>query len=223
MAAQHGAPGSATRVRYGAEVTTEILASLDPAEGRVAWTLDDGTLPESIRRYALYAAESGVRLTIFPVGSSPGWAETAELWRPLVQSGQVQVGNHTWSHIELTTLADDEIVAELERAEAFCLELWGVSTKPYFRPPNGPTDERTDAVAAAAGWTKRVMWTGLLAEGPSKTADDLVASAAEMFVPGAIVIGHANYEPIQDALPAVHKALTDNGVTSVTLRDVYGD
>lgn len=202
---------------------THLLHDLDPADGRVAWTLDDGTDPESIRRYALYAAESGVRLTIFPVPTYPGWSETAALWRPLVQSGQVQVGNHTWSHTELTTLSDDEIVSELERTEAFFLDLWGTSTKPYFRPPNGSRDDRTDAAAAAAGWTRQVMWSGLLDEGPTKTTADLIASAPLVFTDGAIVIGHANFEPIRESLSAVHAAIVANGFTPVTLRDVYGD
>jgi len=223
MLGQHCGRGPATRDAYGPRVTIQILNSLLPAEGRVAWTLDDGTDPESIRRYALYAAESGVRLTIFPVGSYPGWTEHADLWRPLIQSGQVQVGNHTWSHIELPALTDDEIVADLERNETWIQDLWDVSTKPYFRPPNGPHDERTDAVVEALGWTKMAMWSGLLAEGPTRTAEELVASAAEEFVEGAIVIGHANFEPIREALPDVNAALIANGVAAVTLRDVYGD
>ena len=204
-------------------MTTQILTSLKPTDGRVAWTLDDGTDPESIRRYALYAADSGVRLTIFPVGSYPGWTEHADLWRPLIESGQVQVGNHTWSHVELTTLTDDEIAADLEKNEAWILDLWGVGTKPYFRPPNGPHDDRTDSVAASLGWTRMAMWSGLLVEGPGRTAEELVTSAAAEFVAGAIVIGHANFEAIQDALPHVHAALLANGVTPVTLRDVFGD
>lgn len=206
------------------ETTTLIRTLPDDAAraGSVAWTIDDGTNAESIRRLALFAAESGTRMTIFPVGSYPGWTEHAELFAPLVESGQIQVGNHTWSHTELTTLTDEQIVDELERNEAHFVGLWGVSTKPYFRPPNGPRDERTDAAAASAGWTRQVMWSGLLAEGPAKGAQELLASVDTEFAPGAVVIGHVNYEAMQEVLPDVLARLTAAGLASVTIRDAFG-
>lgn len=192
------------------------------AEGLVAWTIDDGTNADSIRALAEFLQASGVRITIFPVGSYPGWTEHAALFAPLVQAGQVQVGNHTWSHTELTTLSDAEIVAELERNEEHFVGLWGVSTKPYFRPPNGPRDDRTDAAAASAGWTRQVMWSGLLAEGPQKGRQELLDSVDVEFAPGAIVIGHTNYEAMQGALPEVQAKLAARGLRSATIRDVFG-
>ena len=200
---------------------TTNLYSFDPAGRTVAWTIDDGTNAESIRRLALFAAATGARMTLFPCGSYPGWAEHAALWRPLVASGQVQVGNHTWSHREFTDLTDDEIIEELTLNEEFFLEHYGVSTKPYFRPPNGSRDERTDAVAERAGYSVQAMWSGLLTEGPDRTAEELIESAGREFTAGAIVIGHVNFDAVQDALPALLDAITTAGLTPVTLRDVF--
>ena len=200
---------------------TTNLYSFDPHGTTVAWTVDDGTNAESIRRFALFVAESGVRVTLFPCGSYPGWAEHAALWRPLVASGQVQVGNHTWSHREFTDLTDDEIIEELTLNEEFFLEHYGVSTKPYFRPPNGSRDDRTDAAAARAGFTVQAMWSSLLVEGPTRTADELIESAGVAFHPGGIVIGHLNFDAMQDALPALLDAITTAGLRSVTIRDVF--
>lgn len=202
--------------------TTTTVHSFDPVGDRVAWTVDDGTDPESIRRFALFAEATGTRITIFPCFGYPGWREHAALWRPMVQSGQVQVGNHTWSHTELVTLDDEAIVDELERNEREANELWGVTTKPWFRPPNGLRDDRTDAAARSAGWTWQAMWNGLLDEGRERTVDDLLASVGTEFAAGAIVIGHANTVAMQGALDDALAIVVAAGLTPVTLADVFG-
>ena len=80
--------------------------------------------------------------------------------------------------------------------------------------------EAEPETARPVGAHPRARWRVLLAV---VLAGAFVASAGVEFVEGAIVIGHANFEPIRQALPEVHAALLANGVAPVTLRDVYGD
>ena len=44
-----------------------------------------------------FAKDTGVRLTYF-VNGAYVWTENRDLLRPLVDDGQIQLGNHTWSH-----------------------------------------------------------------------------------------------------------------------------
>lgn len=73
-----------------------------PGEGRyIAWTVDDGVSPETIRAYAEFAARTGVRLTFFVNMTYVGFTQNVDVLKPLVQTGQLQIANHTFSHPDL--------------------------------------------------------------------------------------------------------------------------
>ena len=109
-----------------------------PGEGKyIAWTVDDGADPEVVRAYAEFAHRTGTRLTFFINGQYPAFKQHRDLLLPLVKSGQLQIANHTYSHAALTSLTDEQIVQELTRNDEEIMRLFGVSSKPYFRPPYG--------------------------------------------------------------------------------------
>ena len=103
----------------------------------IAWTVDDGASPEAIRGYAEFSKRTNTRLTFFINASYTGFKKHVSLLRPLVQSGQIQVANHTYSHADLTTLDAEGVKEELQRNEDEIMSMFGVSSKPYFRPPYG--------------------------------------------------------------------------------------
>src|ERR1700733_12137973 len=76
-----------------------------PGDGNLlALTVDDGVNTDVVRLYTEVARETGVRLTYFVNGIYRSWTDNLALLRPLVESGQVQLGNHTWPHPDLTKL-----------------------------------------------------------------------------------------------------------------------
>ena len=103
----------------------------------MAWTIDDGTDPDVVVAYARLAEETGNRLTFFLNGNQPSWTDHAHRLRPLVESGQIQLGNHTWSHPDLRALSTAGIQDQLQRNENFIQSTYGVSAKPFYRPPFG--------------------------------------------------------------------------------------
>lgn len=85
-----------------------------PGEGNLlAWGAADGIDPELIARYARFAEGTGTRLTFLLNGSYPGWSVHATLLTPFVESGHVQLADHTWSHARLTTLSNTAIVSSI--------------------------------------------------------------------------------------------------------------
>jgi peptidoglycan/xylan/chitin deacetylase (PgdA/CDA1 family) len=50
--------------------------------------------------------------------------------------GQHQIAIHTWSHAQLTTLTNDQIIAELGWSKKAIKDVLGV-TPNMFRPPYG--------------------------------------------------------------------------------------
>ncbi len=198
-----------------------VLTNLPTADPVLAWTVDDGSDSEVVRLYIDFARTSGTRLTFFLNGCYPGWTEHAGLLRPLVASGQVQLANHTWSHADLTRLGDAGIVAELQRNHDFIVSTYGVDPRPYYRPPYGYRNARTDAAAASIGYTSPVMWYGSLADSGLRTEQEILGLAHQWFLPAHIVIGHLNFLPVTRVFPQLRQLITDRGLTAVTLDDVF--
>ena len=198
-----------------------VMTGLPGDHNLLAWTVDDGSNSEVIRLYTEFAKASGTRLTFFLNGSYPGWTENAALIEPLVKSGQVQLGNHTWSHADLTTLSDAAAVAELQRNHDFIVETFGVDPRPYYRPPFGYRNARTDQLAASIGYTTPVLWYGTLSDSGLITEQQVTDFAAQWFLPEHIVIGHLNFMPVTNVFPALLDLITSRGLTTVTLDDVF--
>ncbi|KAG8824405.1 chitin deacetylase, partial [Serendipita sp. 399] len=68
-----------------------------------------------------------------------------------------QLSVHTWSHPALTTLSNNEIIAELGWTAKVIREVTGV-TPNTFRPPYGDIDDRVRAIGRAMGMTA-IIWT----------------------------------------------------------------
>lgn len=193
-----------------------------PGDGKLlAWTVDDGVSSEVVAAYAAFAEQTGARLTLFATGGYPSWTENAEALRPLVASGQVQIGNHTWTHPDLTKLSAQGVVDELQRTHDLIGELYGVDARPFFRPPFGFYDERVLAAAAGIGYTAPTLWYGSLADSGYQPRKQIIALAKQWFRPQHIVIGHANFAPVTRAFGRLARIIERRALTPVTLNDVF--
>ena len=194
-----------------------------PGEGKyIAWTVDDGADPEVVRAYAEFSRRTGTRLTFFINGQYPAFRQHRDLLLPLVKSGQLQIANHTYSHAALTSLTDEQIVQELTRNDEEIRHLFGVSSKPYFRPPYGYYDARVLAAAASCGFTRPVLWYGSLADSSNISSAEVYAYAERYALAQHIVIGHLNYRGVVSELDRIRALLDRRGLTTVTIRDYYG-
>lgn len=194
-----------------------------PGEGKyIAWTVDDGADPEVVRAYAEFAHRTGTRLTFFINGQYPAFNQHRDLLLPLVKSGQLQIANHTYSHAALTSLTDEQIVSELTRNDEEIMRLFGVSSKPYFRPPYGYYDARVLAAAASCGFTRPVLWYGSLADSSNISSSEVYAYAEKYALAQHILIGHLNYRGVVSELDRIRGLLDQRGLTTVTIRDYYG-
>ncbi|WP_049354510.1 polysaccharide deacetylase family protein [Rothia mucilaginosa] len=194
-----------------------------PGEGKyIAWTVDDGADPEVVRAYAEFSRRTGTRLTFFINGQYPAFKQHRDLLLPLVKSGQLQIANHTYSHAALTSLTDEQIVQELTRNDEEIRHLFGVSSKPYFRPPYGYYDARVLAAAASCGFTRPVLWYGSLADSSNISSAEVYAYAERYALAQHIVIGHLNYRGVVSELDRIRALLDRRGLKTVTIRDYYG-
>jgi peptidoglycan/xylan/chitin deacetylase (PgdA/CDA1 family) len=193
-----------------------------PGDGRLfALTIDDGTDSEVVAAFAQLAVDTGIRLTFFPNGRYASWTDNAAALRPLIESGQVALGNHTWSHPDLTTLSDAEVADEIIRNRDFLRDVFGVEDTPFLRPPFGSHDERTDRIAADLGHPTIAMWNGTLDDARPVDGHDLVVAAKRWFRTQTIVVGHANQPAVTTVYDNLLRIIERRQLTTVTLADVW--
>ncbi|KAF9978478.1 chitin deacetylase [Actinomortierella ambigua] len=124
-----------------------------PKEKSWGLTYDDGPSEDTPRLLKKLKA-SNATATFFIVGSRV--LEYPELLKQQVKEGH-HLAIHTWSHQGMTSLSNEEIVAELKWAEQIVFDVTGLKTK-YWRPPYGDVDNRVREIARQFGY-KTVIWT----------------------------------------------------------------
>jgi peptidoglycan/xylan/chitin deacetylase (PgdA/CDA1 family) len=136
------------------------------------------------------------------------------------------VGNHTWSHPDLTTLGNSAIDRELTSTRSLILKTTGRDPRPFFRFPYGAYDSRVLTQVHARGYGG-VGWTtdslGWKGTSGGMTVDKVVARVLAGRVPGQIVLMHLGANPDDGttldaaALPRIITGLRDRGYTFTTL------
>src|SRR3954471_9622402 len=122
-----------------------------PNRNRVALTFDDGSCDACIGSLLETLERTGTRATLFPNGAfAHFWNPHAAQIRKLIASGQIDLGNHTWSHNDVRKQSATVLHDELERKEDWMRVIFGASSSPISRPPFGAYD-RT-AVRRAGQW-----------------------------------------------------------------------
>jgi peptidoglycan/xylan/chitin deacetylase (PgdA/CDA1 family) len=198
-----------------------VLSSLPDAGDLLAITLDDGVDTEVVRAYAQFAKDSGIRLTMFVTGVFQSWTENRDLLRPLVESGQIQLANHTWLHHDLTKMTGREVADELRHTDQFLKDTFGVDATPYYRPPYGAYNDVVTSVAADLGYTTTTLWNGSLGDETILTPRDIVANAEKYCVPQSVVIGHLNHSPVTTVYHQLIDIIHARNLRTVTLGDVF--
>ena len=201
--------------------TIDTLPSTSATQRQLALTIDDGVSTPVLDAYVDFVRATGIRATFFVNGVYDSWTVVKPKLAPLVESGQVQLGNHTWDHPSITTLTNRGLTDQLLRNEQFIANAFGVSARPYFRPPYGNHDARTDRVTHDLGFTRTVMWYGSLGDSALLSPAQILANAKEWLQPGRVVIGHANHPPITYVYAQLAELIRARRLQTVTLNDVF--
>jgi peptidoglycan/xylan/chitin deacetylase (PgdA/CDA1 family) len=202
--------------------STQTLGLLPGHAKDLALTIDDGTDETVIAAYVKFATTSGIKLTFFPNGLRPGWTQHAGLLRPMIDASQVQIGNHTWSHPDVTTIGDAAVAEEISRNESFIQTTFGVTARPYFRPPYGAHDARTDTIAGELGYTSITLWYGTFGDSAPLTPAILLSLAQRWIAAHHIVLGHANHPTVVGLLDTIGGIIRERGLTTCTLDEAFG-
>ena len=197
------------------------LSALPGTGNLLALTVDDGASSEVVGAYTELCRRTGMRLTFFVTTKFDSWSENAAAIRPLVESGHLQLGNHTMSHPNLTKLSTGAIQAELRGCGDFIRNTFGVDAAPYFRPPYGYLNAHVQSAAREIGYTQPVLWYGTLSDSGLITEAQVLDFANKWFLAQHIVIGHANFPPVTYVFDQLTELIRDRALQPVTLDDVF--
>lgn len=197
------------------------LIQLPGGGNQLALTVDDGASVPVVDAFARFCRDTGTRLTFFVNGANPSWSVNAPALRPMVESGQVQMANHTWSHPYLNRMSLDAVADQIRHNADFLRSTYGSDGTPYFRPPYGVHNADIDKVAADQGYTTVTLWSGDVGDSRPENEASLIAHAARSFQPQQIVLIHANLPTVTHCYDQLLDLIHNRGLQTVTLNDVF--
>ncbi|KAJ3106926.1 chitin deacetylase [Physocladia obscura] len=176
-------------------------------------TYDDGPGPYTQDLLNTLAANN-VKATFFLIGSHV--IQYPDIVLATYNAGH-EIGIHTWSHNDMTTLTTDQMVAELVNTAKAIKEITGV-TPIYWRPPYGIYNDDVLAVAAALGLAT-VVWeddtNDWQIEAGTMTAAEVLATVQSWIARGdsnAISLEHDFYQLSEPEAAPILNILLSNGI-----------
>lgn len=188
---------------------------------RIAWTVDDGASVAGVRDYLDFVESYDLRMTFFITSAYPSWKKNHRQLQELVDRGSIQLANHTFSHPSLTRLSSSAIKQELKKCEQFIQDNYGVTAKPFFRPPYGRIDSRVIAVAKDMGYTSPMLWSGSLGDNATQRKQYILRLGNKWIQDQTILLDHFNDRTPKYVFKELAKMLKRRKLMTVTLDDVY--
>ncbi|MEU6341569.1 polysaccharide deacetylase family protein [Streptomyces sp. NPDC046977] len=125
-----------------------------------------------------------------------------------------EIGNHTWSHKNLTTLDEKGITAEIAPVQRDVRAITG-HTPTVMRPPQGRTDDAVSGVMKRLGLAQ-VLWSATASDFATRDTDTIVQRILEQTHRDGIILLHESYGGTVPAVPTIIDTLQKRGYTLVT-------
>ena len=182
---------------------------------KIAITFDDGPHPCYTEQLLDGLKERGVVATFFVTG------EHAELHPEVIARMQEEghlIGNHTYSHIQLTKSNRDKFKDELIKTNEILKEITGEEVQ-YVRPPYGSWDKSFEKELNMFP----VLWTVDPLDWSSRNVGRITEKIVSKTGENDIILMHDYYDTsVTAALKAIDELL-EEGYTFVTVEEILFD
>ncbi len=194
-----------------------VVVRGDPGQRRIALTFDLGGARGTTSELLVLLQRLGIKATFFVIGQ---WAEqNPDLLQQMVAQGH-ELGNHSYSHPDLTTISLAQAESQLTRTEEIVTRLSGASTKPFFRPPFGAYNAAVVDLAKRLGY-QTIYWTLDSTDWrPESTVDSITQRVVSQAGNGYIIVFHAAVDKTLAAMPAIVEQLRGKGFSFGSLSSV---
>lgn len=204
---------AAAALAIGGYGTAEPAAAIVNENGPViALTFDDGPYPKVTGHILDVLEKNGVCATFFVLGSR---IEGHEDMLTRMDELGCEIGNHSFSHADLTRLSKADCQRELSDTDAEIRRVTGHEAS-VVRPPYGYYNK---TVMSAAGrplilWTVDTNdWRG---KAPGEIADYVIQQAKE----GSVILMHDQQTQTADAMEMIIPTLIEEGFRFVTVSEL---
>lgn len=182
---------------------------------RIALTFDDGPHPIYTPQMLELLKEEQVPATFFLLG------ENVELYGDLVKEIAKEghlIGNHTYHHVQITSLSLEEACKEIQETSDLIEELTGTGTE-YVRPPFGTWNEELEERLNLIP----VMWSIDTKDWTTQNVDWIVRETVKHAEDHDIILMHDSYQSTVDAVKRVIEQLEAEGFEFVTVDEIIMD
>ncbi len=222
-------PSNKTLMRMGAAVCLAAMAALaigghgtaEPAAAIVnengpviALTFDDGPYPKVTGHILDVLEKNGVCATFFVLGSR---IEGHEDMLTRMDELGCEIGNHSFSHADLTRLSKADCQRELSDTDAEIRRVTGHEAS-VVRPPYGYYNK----TVMSAAERPLILWTvdtnDWRGKAPGEIADYVIQQAKE----GSVILMHDQQTQTADAMEMIIPTLIEEGFRFVTVSELIG-
>ncbi|MCL1632044.1 delta-lactam-biosynthetic de-N-acetylase [Sporolactobacillus sp. CPB3-1] len=151
-------------------------------------------------------------------------SDQPELVKRMVREGHI-VGNHSWSHPDLSKISDEKYRRELEKLKNRYMKLTGERQMNYLRPPRGTFSERSLKLGHEEGYVD-VFWSAAYRDwvrDDQHGADYAYDHIMKRVHPGAVILLHTVSKDNAEALPRVIRDLKKQGYRFRSLDDLMAE
>jgi peptidoglycan/xylan/chitin deacetylase (PgdA/CDA1 family) len=179
----------------------------------IAMTFDDGPSPETTPRLLDILKQRNIKATFFMIGQNA--ERNPAIVKRILAEGH-EIGNHSWTHPQLSKLPDDRVTEEINKTQNAIKDASGYAPV-LMRPPYGAITARQKEWIEKQFGLSVIIWSvdpfDWKRPGASVIEQRILAGAR----PGAIVLSHDIHKQTVDAMPATLDALAAKGFKFVTV------
>jgi peptidoglycan/xylan/chitin deacetylase (PgdA/CDA1 family) len=179
----------------------------------IAMTFDDGPSAENTPRLLEMLKQRNIKATFFLIGQNV--ASNPDIVRRILADGH-EVGNHSWTHPQLSKLSDDRVTSEITKTQDAIKDASGF-TPTLLRPPYGAITTRQREWIENKFGLNIILWSVDPFDWKRPGASVITQRILTQVHPGAIILSHDIHKQTVDAMPATLDGLIKKGYRFVTV------
>ena len=183
------------------------------ARGGFHLTFDDGPHPVHTPALLDWLKANHIHATFFLVGKNA--LRYPELVRRIAAEGH-QIGNHTWSHANLTKLSEAKARSEIQRTHDLIVQITGHAPT-LFRPPYGALKAAQRQWVTSAFHYDTILWDVDSEDWKLSSPEAITQRIERTLKPGGIILAHDIHPRILQALSLTLPRLQARGLKPSSL------
>jgi peptidoglycan/xylan/chitin deacetylase (PgdA/CDA1 family) len=179
----------------------------------IAMTFDDGPSAENTPRLLEMLKQRNIKATFFLIGQNV--SANPNIVKQILADGN-EVGNHTWTHPQLSKLSDDKVTAEITKTQDAIKDASGY-TPTLLRPPYGAITPRQREWISSQFGLNVILWSVDPFDWKRPGSAVITQRILSQARPGSIILSHDIHKQTVDAMPATLDGLIAKGYKFVTV------